>query len=98
MKIIDFFNRQTEGLQDVDKVVGGAKQVNDFANFYEGHSNELASVAMSSFIEWSTAKENEGGFDSKEQMAFNDGVYKVLKFFEACYVKSRKINLKEESK
>lgn len=98
MKIIDFFNRKTDDLSDVDKVVGGAKQVNDFGNFYETHANELAAVALSSFIEWSTAKESEGGFDSKEQVAFMDGITKGLGFFEACFKKSRKIDLKQEDK
>lgn len=99
MNIADFFNRKTEGLKDVEKTVGGGKQVSDFANFYQGHSNELGAVALTAFLEWSSSKEKEGGFDSKEQMAFMDGIVKGLGFFEACFIhRNQKNNLKEESK
>jgi hypothetical protein len=99
MNIAEYFNRDTEGLKEVEKTVGGEKQVNDFANFFQSHSNELGAVGFAAFLEWSAAKEKEGGFDSKEQMAFMDGITKGLGFFEACFVyRNNKNSLKGETK
>ena len=80
MRIIDFFNKQTVGATELETIVGGQKQVNDFANFYETHTNEMASLALSSFLKWSENKE----FDSKEQKAFMDGIALGLGFFANC--------------